>query len=1519
MSDKDPKEEVLATLSRAVPRIVTTNLLDGDHMCETVKTVEFNACVVFADVSGFTRLAESLSSAEELTSNLNTYFDKMMDIIFSYGGDLVRFAGDALLLAWVDQHLSLAEVTHAATAAVMEMQDKLSDYEVTDGISLTLHTGVGSGWVKLLSVGGVGGRREYVLVGEPIHQISEALERTSKGESVLSPAAYSLVIDHCQAGSELDGGYFKCERIAPPTAKVPLNKVKLDVDKHLPLLRGYVPKSVADRVDAGYTQAMLSENRRVTCMFVLLPGLDYQTTESIDFAQKVVIRLQHILEATNGALRQFMLDDKGCVLIACFGLPGQSGEDDPVRAVTAAEQMRTSLTELQVTCSIGITTGTVFAGSVGNADRFEYAMVGDLVNLSARLAGVAKGDIISDRATRDFASKAGTAFTTLRPVKVKGKAQPIDIFSPLSGTGVRGTPDPAQSPAPGDGAAAEPEELVELLGREEFLTLFGDSLDRLSNPGTLSQTICMAGDHGIGKTHLFHDYTRVASRLNVCCVAIKGTSVRQMTTYGTILDLCRGVSDAWNCTYSLTRQVMLDFPELRLTAGQSFPDTLSEILIGQRAAGARTEQTGVTQTSRGSKRSQKSIQSKLSNLMPRIPGAGRRNSHHSRAPGTQARPVSTDVRLQAAQLLLLKGLQQAVDHYGQVVFVIDDVNFIDEMSAKLLLSVVRKVPNMLLCVSHPPDANPPAGIGLGARDIRRELPPLNADSIVSLARAALGTGSATLGRTLREYVIEKSQGNPFYCRHLVESLNKAGALVIVNNECVFAGNVNPDKLEVPTSLRGIIASRFDRLHYRVQLLLKVLSCFASEFGFGLIRAVVGEISKTNENVGRLLGQNLKDDMEELVMEKFLNATTKAGAETRDGGLGRLEGDSGAGGSRGSLPGSNHASEIVMMGGGGAINERSVFSFANNTMQEVVNSLMLDEHRRMVHQVCAEFLGGLLTPESPAQEWARVANHYRQGEMHMESLMNWLEAGDRFDEDGAVRNAYNAYSHALDSVDKYGEKLEPLPMLKLLRHLGDQVFSLGSVSELWGLARRGAALCGVTIPAGVLPTDDDGGGDGAKASTFQLKLRARKELDRHLWLVMTGARYRGKRDEATIEFLVEGMRLLSGVCMSLVVSSNFEPVALVAISLATINFGIRAAHTPTFARMLAVVGNSFHTIGQTTLGAFFQRRALSHAEDTKDDQAVFWTMFHQASMMTAAGKFNQALRNFIDMQVLCSTSVVVTRYPSGAMSSQSATYYFAGLYDKSLSIAREYGEMARKQDQVFLHTASIAMQTGCLLRIGENDTANDLVEQAAPRVIKGDKAVTLMLMSCKATAAMRLHDHDTAFEMLGLLRPVVSTITGVQASLIRGLTFYTLLIRELCVMSEEEPLTEERQKLLEFSSDTALKLCRLAAQTINIALPIAIIAEANALAIQDRLGSAQLIYKVAAKKAWRLKMTYEQAVAVHHMARNEAKRGRFHEAKRRFVESLTLYAQVRAGHDEKMAAAELRRMIFAHLMVEDNGE
>ena len=70
--------------------------------------VEENCTVVLADISGFTTLAEKLAKlpdgrgTEELSSKLNSYFGRMIDMIYEGGGDVVKFAGDALLVVWRD-------------------------------------------------------------------------------------------------------------------------------------------------------------------------------------------------------------------------------------------------------------------------------------------------------------------------------------------------------------------------------------------------------------------------------------------------------------------------------------------------------------------------------------------------------------------------------------------------------------------------------------------------------------------------------------------------------------------------------------------------------------------------------------------------------------------------------------------------------------------------------------------------------------------------------------------------------------------------------------------------------------------------------------------------------------------------------------------------------------------------------------------------------------------------------------------------------------------------------------------------------------------------------------------------------------------------------------------------------------------------------------------------------------------------------------------------------------------------
>jgi class 3 adenylate cyclase len=119
-----------------------------------------------------------------------------------------------------------------------------------------------------------------------------------------------------------------------------------------------------------------------------------QREQSLQQLQSIMKVVTGALEHYEGGLRQFIVDDKGTVLIAVFGMPTLSHEDDASRGVKAAMEMHQSLKKKSILIMeivflrllsndietyIGVTTGTAFCGSVGSASRCEYSVVGDAV------------------------------------------------------------------------------------------------------------------------------------------------------------------------------------------------------------------------------------------------------------------------------------------------------------------------------------------------------------------------------------------------------------------------------------------------------------------------------------------------------------------------------------------------------------------------------------------------------------------------------------------------------------------------------------------------------------------------------------------------------------------------------------------------------------------------------------------------------------------------------------------------------------------------------------------------------------------------------------------------------------------------------------------------------------------------------------------------------------------------------------------------------------------------------------
>lgn len=74
----------------------------------------FSTTLLFADISGFTRLSARLN-AEQLKTHTNQYFTMLIDVVARYGGDIIKFCGDAVMIVWPSQHLAPRGVLQVTT------------------------------------------------------------------------------------------------------------------------------------------------------------------------------------------------------------------------------------------------------------------------------------------------------------------------------------------------------------------------------------------------------------------------------------------------------------------------------------------------------------------------------------------------------------------------------------------------------------------------------------------------------------------------------------------------------------------------------------------------------------------------------------------------------------------------------------------------------------------------------------------------------------------------------------------------------------------------------------------------------------------------------------------------------------------------------------------------------------------------------------------------------------------------------------------------------------------------------------------------------------------------------------------------------------------------------------------------------------------------------------------------------------------------------------------------------------
>lgn len=202
----------------------------------------------------------------------------------------------------------------------------------------------------------------------------------------------------------------------------------------------YVSKEILSQI-LNNDAALGGEEKEVTILFSDIrdyTGMSEKMTpaETVDFLNAYFSEMVKIVEEHGGVLDKFI----GDALMAVFGL-GAGNADHAGDALRAAAAMRQNLTIMnrsragksaaEIKIGIGLSTGTVLVGNIGSESRMEYTVIGDAVNLAARLESLTKDTGCSILFPESTMAGAGNAFDVRRvgQFEIKGKAEPCDVYT----------------------------------------------------------------------------------------------------------------------------------------------------------------------------------------------------------------------------------------------------------------------------------------------------------------------------------------------------------------------------------------------------------------------------------------------------------------------------------------------------------------------------------------------------------------------------------------------------------------------------------------------------------------------------------------------------------------------------------------------------------------------------------------------------------------------------------------------------------------------------------------------------------------------------------------------------------------------------------------------------------------------------------------------------------------------------------------------------------------------------------
>lgn len=736
-----------------------------------------SGAALLADISGFTPLTEALArelgtrrGAEELTGHLNQVYDALIAELHRYGGCVISFAGDAIT-CWLD-----GDDGRRAVACALAMQAAMTRFRqvvIPSGstVSLAVKTAVATGTARRFVVGCQDIQLIDILAGDTLERLAEAGSLAGKGEVVLTPETADRLQAHLMvdawrlypASGELFALVSQLTTAVAPKPWPPLPDTLSEVD-----IRPWLLPTVYDQLRHGRGE-FLAELRPAHALFVQFGGLNYdqdpQAGEKLDaFIQQV----QRLVTHYDGAMLQVSVGDKGNYLYAAFGAP-VAHEDDATRAVSVAWELKNlaaGLKDIQEV-KIGVASGRMRTGAYGGSARRTYGVLGDSVNLSARLMEkAAPGEIL---ATIEIQQAAADNFEwePLAPIQVKGKSDTVAIAA------VKGVRQRSMI------RLLEPAYALPIVGREKELALIAEKLKRvLAGHG---QIIGITADAGMGKSRLVAEVIRQATEQNLAGFGGECQSYASKTSYHVWHTVWRGF---FNITGDLPPEEYV--PRLEAELSQIDPGLLPRLPLLSAVLNLPLPDNDLT----------RSFDAKL-----------RKSSMES----------------------LLVTCLQARARERPLLFVLEDSHWIDPLSHDLLEIIGRAMVDLpvLLVLAYrivevggdlPPRVHM---LPYFTEIILAEFTPQEAERLMQLKLTQLFGPDTAVAPTFMNRITARAEGNPFYIEELLNYLQDRR----INPENVAA----LEALDLPDSLNSLILSRIDQLSEAQKSTLKIASVIGRLF------------------------------------------------------------------------------------------------------------------------------------------------------------------------------------------------------------------------------------------------------------------------------------------------------------------------------------------------------------------------------------------------------------------------------------------------------------------------------------------------------------------------------------------------------------------------------------------------------------------------------------------------------------------------------------------------------------------